>query len=233
MESILTIKQIIFDTKALLKELSDDSRITNRFIYSYLKDNRILLIKREQDKGKLYNSSAIQTIPVIPMQNADVVDSCYLKLGYMISRSKYKIPDPMDLSDGSRAIKLFTVERGSRVEFTSIDKLSSNIDRKFKYPGVKTWIENDYLYANKADIKGLRGYGIFANPEDADDFNICVTTDCGGNNTTCYGMMLDKEFNIPSYLKNAVVIKTADDILKRFGYTVLDKSNNAQDNTTK
>ena len=233
MNVITTIGEVIFEAKTLLRELSDDSRITNRLVYSFLKDNRNLLIKREQDKGKLYNSSAIQTIPLIPMENVDIADSCAVELGYLISKSKYRIPNPLDLSDGSRAIKLFAIDRGSRVEFTTIDKITSNIDRKYKYPGIVTFLENGYLYANKADLSGLKGYGIWSNPEEIQDLNKCISTDCFGKDITCYGKMLEKEFNIPSYLKNACIIKTADDILKRFGAAPLDRLNNAKDDTVK
>lgn len=233
MNQILTVAQIIYETKTLLREISDDSKLTNRYIYSFLKDNRSLLIKREQDKGKLYNSSAIQTIPLIPMEDVDIADTCSVELGYMISKSKYRIPNPLDLSDGSRAIKLFTIDRGSRVDFNTIDKITGNIDRKYRYPGIVAFIENGYLYTNKSGIEGLRGYGIWSNPEEIHDLNKCVSTDCYGVDITCYGKMLEKEFNIPSYLKNICITKTIDDILKRFGIAPLDRLNNAKDDTVK
>lgn len=226
-----TIGQHVFNVRNLIKQTTDDSKLTNRTIYQRLRENRNLIIKRENDKGRLYASSAVQSVYHFPLCNVDIADTCVLTLGYMVSKSTYKLPDPLDLSDGSRALHLYTIEFGKLIELKTIDALISERNRKYKHPDPSAFIQNNYLYVNKANIPGIKIMGIFADPASVQDLNTCITTECD-EDTTCYLPMMDKELNIPGYLESTVENMVATEFLKLYMPIPKDTANNSKDDTS-
>ena len=226
-----TISQHVFNVRNLIKQTTDDSKLTNRFIYQRLRENRNLLIKRENDKGRLYASSAVQSVFHFPLCNVDITDTCVLKLGYLVSKSTYKLPDPLDLSDGSRSLHLYSIEFGKFIELKTIDALISERNRKYPHPDPTAFIQNNYLYINKANIPGVKLMGIFADPASVEDLNTCIIDECD-QDKTCYKPMMDKELNIPGYLESTVENMVAIEILKIFIPRPKDTANNAKDDTS-
>jgi len=229
-----TVSQAIYNVRALLKGYSDDFKPTNRMIFRRLKANRNLLINRENNKGKLFNSSALQTLNCLPMTTVDISECCDVKTGIKVSRSLTQLPKILDTSFDHRAISFYTIDKGHKIDIKSLDTIIGQLNKKYKYPFPPAFIANDYLYVYGI-IGATSAQGIFEDPEVVIDINTCKEYDDCGNviNTKCPIPELEKEFNCPGYLIEAIENKTAKDIAQFYGYAVEDTTNNAQNNSAK
>lgn len=227
-----TIGQGIYNVRALLKGYSDDFDPSNRMIYNRLKTNRSLLINRENNKGKLFNSSALQFINCIPMKSVDISECCDYKTGITVSRSKDKLPKFIDTTFDHRAVSFYTLDKGYKIDIKSLDTIIGQYNKKYKYPVPSAFITNDYIYVMDL-IDALSAQGICEDPEVISNLNTCHIYDKCGNeiDTKCPIPILEREFNCPGYLIEPIETKTAKDIAQFYGMVREDRSNNMQNNT--
>ena len=138
-----TVGQVIYNVRTTLKEFSDDAKPGDRFIYSRLKNWRNNLIRKENDKGKLFNSSAMQSIHCIDLIPVDASECCNVDSGNIIYRTKNKIPKILDTSFGKQALKVYSLDRSVKFDFKSIDTIISQLKKKYKFPGASFFLENE------------------------------------------------------------------------------------------
>ena len=88
-----TLRKLVSDVRSMHKLLSTDNLITDRAIASELKNNALLLIKRETNLRKLWATDTIfTTIPCLEMIEVSISECCDYVDDCTISRSKYKLP---------------------------------------------------------------------------------------------------------------------------------------------
>lgn len=223
-----TVAQSIYNVRAMLKAYTDDFKPTNRFIYSYLKSSRILILKAENEKGNLFNSSAYQIVKYFPFEPVDIADYCDVNINITIYKSKFQIPKPINTNTGKPICKIYTLDRGNIINISNQDTIIGGINRKHKYPISDAFIENDYLFTlNQIDAARLAG--VFEDPIEVEILNDCRTfNNCGTETTdTCPVPILEKPFNVPGNISSVIEKKTAIDIATFYGVSVEDKNNNA------
>ncbi len=90
-----TLRQLISSIRSTHKILSTDSLLTDRAIAAEIRNNTLLLIKRETNLRKLWATDSIfTTIPCLKLIEVPITECAqYVEDGCMIARSKYKIPN--------------------------------------------------------------------------------------------------------------------------------------------
>lgn len=217
-----TGRKLISDIRSQHKLLSTDSLITDRAILSEVRNNALLLIKRETNLRRLWATDTIfTTIGCLPMCEVSIAECCNYIDECTIARSKIKIPSLAEgnyqyviqgvytinaMSGNGKKLKEITVNR-------YINLLKLPIIKKESY----YWISNDYLYVTNPSIQAVRLVAMF---EENVSNNVLYSEDCNcGNqvdNEEYCRNPLDNEFPLPGYLEKQVLDLTSQKLLNTY-----------------
>ena len=88
-----TLRKLVSDVRSTHKILSTDALITDRAIASEVRNNALMLIKRETNLRKLWASDTLfTTIPCLEMVEVPISECCEYADPHTVARSKYKLP---------------------------------------------------------------------------------------------------------------------------------------------
>ncbi len=216
-----TLRKLVSDVRGQHKMLSTDGLITDRVIASELKNNSILLIKRETNLRKLWATNTLfENLPCLPMIEVPISECCDFVDECTVSRSKYKLPR---ISEGNYQYLIQGVYsinamggKGKKINEITINRYLNLL----KLPIIKKeeyyWIIDDYLYCNNPAIQALRMAAFFE--EDLSNELRFPGCDCG----TSYSLEeqcknpLDREYGLPGYLQKQVLDLTSQKLLNTY-----------------
>lgn len=216
-----TGRQLISDVRSMHKLLSTDSLLTDRAIISEIRNNTLLLLKRELNLRKLWASDTVfSTIPCLEMIEVPISECCEYVDNCTIARSKYKLPR---ISEGNYQYVIqgvYSVNamggKGKKLKEITINRfinlLKLSIVKKEEY----FWINNNYLYVTNPQVQSVRIAALF----EEDVPNELLYPDCGcgegiSDEDWCKNP-LDKEFPLPGYLKKQVLELTSQKLLSTY-----------------
>lgn len=217
-----TLRKLVSDVRSVHKLLSTDSLITDRAIASEIRNNSLLLIKRETNLRKLWATDTLfTTIPCLEMVEVSISECCNYVDECSIARTKFKLPRVSEgnyqyviqgvysinaLSGQGKKLKEITVNR-------YINLLKLPVIKKEEY----FWITNGYLYVNNPLLRAIRLVAFFE--EDVDNDIMYPECGCGTpdytNEQLCQNP-LDKEFALPGYLEQQVLEITSKKLLQTY-----------------
>lgn len=218
-----TLRSLISDIRSMHRMLSTDSMLTDRAIASEIRDNSLLLIKRETNLRKLWATDTLfTTIPCLEMIEVPITDCCDISEDLTISRTKFRLPKIAEgnynyviqgvysinaLGGKGKKLKEITINR-----YINILKLS--LLKKEEY----FWINDGYLYVTNPSVEKVRMSALFENPV-PNNIMYPEDCDCAGENFTdeeyCKNP-LDKEFYLPGYLTKQALDLTSEGLLKTY-----------------
>jgi hypothetical protein len=217
-----TLRKLVSDIRSMHKILSTDSLITDRAIASEVRNNSILLIKRETNLRKLWATSTLfTTIPCLEMIEVPISECCDYQDPCNVARTRYKIPR---ISEGNYQYLIQGVYSinamggtGTKLKEITINRYTNLI----KLPIIKKeeyyWILNDYLYVNNPLLQAIRLAACFE--QEVPNELMYPETGCGGCGPTdedwCMNP-LDKPFSLPGYLEKQVLDLTSQKLLSTF-----------------
>lgn len=217
-----TLRKLVSDVRSMHKLLSSDNLITDRVIASEIRNNTLLLVKRETNLRKLWATSTLfTTIPCLEMVEVPISECCEYVDECTISRSKYKLPR---ISEGNYQYVIQGVYsinamggKGKKFKEITINRYINLL----KLPIVKNedyfWIMNDYLYITNPMLKSARISAFFE--EDVPNEIMYPECDCGSPQATVEDLCinpLDKEFPCPGYLEKQVLELTSQKLLQTY-----------------
>lgn len=230
-----TVRKLVSDVKSMHKLLSTDALITDRVIASEIKNNSILLIKRETNLRKLWATDTLfTTIPCLEMIQVPISECCNYSDPCMVSRSKYKLPR---ISEGNYQYLIQGVYSINAMGGTGKKFKEITINRYLnllKLPIIKKeeyyWIVNEYLYVNNQLLQGIRIAAFFE--EDIPNeimypFPDCE--DCQPSNDDYCKNPLDKTYGLPGYLEKQVLELTSQKLLSTYFSIKTDMSDDGVD----
>lgn len=205
---------------------SDDSRMSNRYIYSKLRSTRIVLLTRKIKKKQKVSQWSYQTLPCVELIIAPQHECpCVPYDGCMILRSKYKLPEIF--TDMNRHLIQTVAKIDNSVQFTETTwnavKLTAG-NRFAKLPG-QYYIHNGYLYiTNTKKIALATVVALFNDPIAAYTFEGgCINVnDCKSH--------LDFEFPFDGEMEEALIELAKEEILA-FTMSKEDIVNNSNDDS--
>lgn len=217
-----TGRKLVSDVRSMHRLLSTDNLITDRVIFSEIKNNTLLLVKRETNLRKLWATNTIfTTIPCLEMEEVSISECCNYVDDCGISRSKYKLPKIAEgnyqyLIQGVYSINAMS-GTGKKIKEISVNRYINLL----KLPVIKKeeyfWIMNGYLYVTNPLLEAVRITAYFEQdvPNDLLYPKDCV---CGTKATVtdlCKNP-LDKEYACPGYLEKQVLELTSQKLLSTY-----------------
>jgi hypothetical protein len=217
-----TGRKLISDIRGMHKLLSTDNLITDRVIFSEIRNVTLLLVKRETNLRKLWATDTLfTTIPCLEMCEVPISECCEYVDECTIARTKYKLPRIAEgnyqyviqgvysinaMSGKSEKIKEITINR-------YINLLRLPIIKKQVY----FWISNDYLYITDPFVQAIRIAAFFEEILS----NEIMYPDCGcgtpqvTDEEWCKNP-LDKAFALPGYLEKQVLELTSQKLMNTY-----------------
>jgi hypothetical protein len=230
-----TARNLISTIRSSHKLLSTDSLLTDRGILAEIKIARNLLIKRELNLRKLWQTDSIfTTIPCLEMCEVPISECCEYVDDCTIARTKFKLPR---ISEGNYQYVIQGVYsinamsgRGRKLKEISINRYLNLL----KLPVIKNeeyfWISNDYLYVTNPMLQAVRFVAFFE--EDVDNNLMFPECGCGSPQYTTEEICknpLDKPFPLPGYLEQQVLELTSKKLLSSYFNIPQDLSVNGVD----
>jgi len=229
-----TGRKLVSDVRGMHKLLSTDSLITDRVIFSELKNNALLLIKRETNLRRLWATDTIfTTIPCLAMKSVPVSECCDYVDPCNVARSCHKIPG---IAEGIYQYVIqgvYSVNamggKGKKLKEVTANRYANLLKLPFVKKEEYYWISNDYLYVSNPMVRAVRLVAYFEEEVPVDVlFPEC---DCGSNvslDELCKNP-LDKEFACPGYLEKQVLELTSQKLLSTYFRISTDVSNEGLD----
>lgn len=229
-----TLRKLVSDVRGMHKLISTDNLITDRVIASEVKNNGLLLIKRETNLRKLWATDTVfTTIPCMELIEVPISECCDFVDPCNVARTKLKLPRIAEgnyqyLIQGVWSINAMS-GRGKKIKEITINRYINLV----KLPVIKKeeyyWIANNYLYVSNPLLKAIRIAALFE--EDIPKDMLYPECDCGNNVTDeewCKNP-LDKESFIPGYLEKQVLDLTSKKLLETYFKINDDKTSDLKD----
>jgi len=217
-----TLRKLVSDVRAMHKLLSTDNLITDRVIASEIRNDTLLLVKRETNLRKLWATSTLfTTIPCLEMVEVPISECCEYVDPCTIARSKYKLPRICEgnyqyLIQGVYSINAMS-GIGKKLKEITVNRYINLL----KLPIIKNeyyyWIMNDYLYVSNPLLQAIRIAAFF----EEDIPNEIMYPECGcgdfqpSDEDYCKNP-LDKEYALPGYLEKQVLELTSQKLLSTY-----------------
>lgn len=231
-----TLRKLVSDVRSMHKLLSTDSLITDRAIASEVRNNALLLVKRETNLRKLWATDTLfTTISCLEMVEVPISECCDYQDPCSVARTKFKIPRIAEgiyqyLIQGVYSINALS-GKGKKLKEITINRYINLL----KLPYIKNeeyyWITNGYLYVNNPQIQAIRIVAMFEGdvPNEVIYPEGC---DCGSQGPTdeewCKNP-LDKPYSLPGYLEKQVLELTSQKLLSTYFKLNDDKTQDNKD----
>jgi hypothetical protein len=230
-----TGRELVSNLRSTHRLLSTDSMLSDRAIFSELRINTFLAVRRETNLRKLWATDTLfTTIPCLEMIEVPISECCDYVDNCTVSRSKFKIPK---MSEGNYQYLIQGVYsinamggRGKKLKEITINRYLNLL----KLPIIKNeeyyWIVNNYLYTNNPLLQALRISAFFE--EDIPNEILFPDCDCNLNKYTIEQLCqnpLDKEFQLPGYLEKQVLDMTSQKLLSTYYRLKQDQTTNNVD----
>jgi hypothetical protein len=215
-----TVRKLVSDVRAMHRLLSTDNLITDRAIASEIKNNTILLVKRETNLRRLWATDTLfTTIPCLELEQVSITECCDFVDDCTIARTKLKLPR---ISEGNYQYLIQGVwsinamgGMGKKFKDISINRYLNLL----KLPIIKNesyyWIVNDYLYLTDPLVQKVRIAALFE--EDIPN-EVRYSGKCEEDITDEQWCMnpLDRESFCPGYLEKQVLELTSQKLLNTY-----------------
>jgi hypothetical protein len=229
-----TGRKLVSDVRSMHKLLSTDNSVTDRAIFSEIRNNTSLLVKRETNLRKLWATDTLfTTIPCIELIEVPLTECCGYNSQLTVSRTKFKIPL---ISEGNYQYVIQGVYsinilggNGTKLKEITVNRYVNMLKLNILKQETYYWITNGYLYTNNPDLIALRLVAYFSE----DVSNDIMFSDCGcgkeySSEEYCKNP-LDKPFAIPTYLEKQVLDLTSQRLLSTYFRIKTDMADNGID----
>lgn len=196
----MKIKTAISTIKSDNKVFSDDSTLTNRFIWNKILSKTLFFLKQRNDKFNLNNNNFLYTtLNCVEMILVDSIDCCQEIPSCKILRSKEKLPKIAESNLSSVIKGIYNLDNSERIDFISINDVIRLSKSKYDPKGIKSFIKDGYLFIPfRKTPKAVSIEAYFENPLDVYNLNNCK------NESNCVDY-LETEWNCPSDLQSVIL----------------------------
>ncbi len=229
-----TLRKLVSDVRSVHKLLSTDNLITDRVVASEIKNNTLLLVKRETNLRKLWATDTLfTTIPCLELVEVPISECCDYVDPCTVARTKFKLPRICEgnyqyLIQGVYSINAMSGQ-GKKLKEITINRYLNLL----KLPIIKNeqyyWISNGYLYVNNPLLQAVRIAAFFE--EDVPNeimFAECCCSDNVNLEEYCKNP-LDKEYGCPGYLEKQVLELTSQKLLSTYFRLKTDQTSDGVD----
>lgn len=202
-----TRSEVISRLRNSIKEVSSDSKFTNRYLWNVFNTNAQLLIQRESDRARLYNQSDIWQTICIKMDKVSplLCDCLQLPLDCVVYRSRFKIPKILEGSFGKIYRFISSVDMSNFIILVTPYQFQL---KATKYNTEKyAFIHDDYIWAPNTKWSNLIISAMFAE-EIPKEFKC----DCEDSSSDSCGSLLYLGSSLPEWLVQPAITMSLQEL---------------------
>lgn len=190
-----TIGESISRVRGILKGTTEDSFLTDRFVYSIISKYVKLTLRKQQLQNQLMkHDDVFQMLSFVDLIDVDKIeaDCAAIKSNCIIKRTEKKLPKIFKGSRGPLIRKVYSIDgsfeftQTSPASYIALTRSTNHKYNKTKY----FWFRNGYLYFPDTDIEAVMVEALW---EDVLD-GFCTT-----NEEECLSMQ-EQSLPLPDYL---------------------------------
>jgi len=227
-----TLRDVVSRIRSANKFINENDLLNDRVIASEVRSKAILLIKRESNARRLWNTDTIFTpIPCLQMEEIKLSDCCNYKSDRTISKSKIKLPRIAEGNYQYLISQVSDLDSSVVLKYMPVKRFINMLKLGLRTNEVYYWIQDQYLFVSNPNARSVRISAFF---EEDLPFDILYPAkcDCGPKPPDCPDNPLDLEFKCPGYLENSVVEMTSK-YLRETYLAVSDIKTEANEDTQK
>lgn len=216
-----SLRKYISDVRSFHRLLSGDNRITDRAIASELRSNSLMLVKRETNLRRLWDTDTLfTTIPCLEMEPVSISECCGTSIDGMVARSREKIPSILEGIHGYVMKGVYTINamggQGSKFTYVTLDRYANMQKLRSVRSQRYFWIMDNHIYISDPDIEKIMVSAVF----EADIPWSVLYPECGCNgNPTVLEQCLnpaDRNLPVPGYLEKQVLELTSQKLIATY-----------------
>jgi len=205
---------------------STDSRLSNRMVYSKMKEVRSKLINEKANKNQTFSDAFYQLLSGAEMEQVSSSMLSTFNLSNVLFSTKYNVPTFVYSRDAPLIASVSNVEASVIYNRTSWQTLKNSKGRKFTSDKPNyLLLENKIFTDAKVSAKAIAIRGIFEDPIDA--YKFPVFEDCSVKCTT----NMEIPFYVDKDMANTIVEITAIHFIEIYSKLKDDREQNDVDNT--
>lgn len=205
-----TIGEVVSKLRGSIKEVTDDSKFTNRYLWSSFYFNVKQLIKQDADSGRIYSMSDVWEPICIEMEPVSSIycNCIFLPYNCTVFRSKKQLPNFLESSDGFIYRWISTPDLSR--DFVLVTPQQYHNKSKIKYNREKyAFIHDKYLYTPSDTYPMLSLSALFDG--DLSEFT-CGRKKEEETQTGLCNTKLGQKVSLPSYLESAGIKMTLSEL---------------------
>lgn len=227
-----TPRDFISRVRSTHKLLSGDNLISDRAIWAEVKAANLLLMKRETDKRRLWNTDSVfHDLPCLRLETVKLNSCCDGPDGVEIARSKFRLPK---IAEGNHAYLIqgvYNITGNKRFTEVTLNRYINLLKLKqIKKNTTYYFILDGYLYVTNPDVQAVR---VRAHFEDGIPKELLYPRECDvckpPSESSCPANPLDEEFKHAGYLASQIVTLTSQSLLGTYFRLNDDKSTDQKD----
>lgn len=213
---------------------SDDSRLSNRHIYSKLKSVRNKLISQQLKKRQKISDWNFIILPCVELIEVEKHDCpCLPPLGCKVYRTKEKLPKVLTNLNKHIIQWVMTIESSKIIDETTREAYLYIAGNKYTKKHLKYILENEYIYVYGEYVPKLIKVKLLPeNPIEAYSFPSYCKQDCVDCQDDCESM-LDKVFPIDGDMIEPLLEMSFPELINIFSQAVQDINNDTSDSNDK
>jgi hypothetical protein len=226
-----TLRDMVSRVRSTHRLLSADGQLNDRSIAAELKSVALLLVKRDTDKRKLWNTNSLfHTIPCLEMESVPLSSCCDYQGETMVARSKHKLPKIAEGNYQYLVQGIYNTEGMKRLDLVTLPRYINILKLGLKTQRTYAWLgEDSYLYASSEFISSLKLVAFF----EGDIPHAILHPDCQCKHLSVLDAgctnPLDLEFKCPGYLQDNVITMTSERLLRTYFRINEDRSSDQKD----
>lgn len=173
----VSLDQLIYNIRNVLKQRSDDITITDRQLEFIILYYRAKLIKQEEDKKRTISSNLIQDFGTYAVQKVDRSEDNTKPTGTYLYRTTNPIPKLIELNQKDAITYIGGIDKQSSIDFISKARSKWNRYNKYGKNFSTAYYRNlggdyyIYIESPKGIIKYVNIEGIAENPRNVSGFD--------------------------------------------------------------
>lgn len=173
-----TLNELTYNLINIIRggRIADDESISLKQIAFWIHYYRAMLIRQEYEKGRTINPDVIQDLGCVPVQLVDKAECCEIQTNCYILKTVDPMPKGIEFYTRNAIEWVGTIDKKKNFPMQSIyrsnwkqyDKYTSNMETAY--------LLNGYIYiTSNTTLEYINVRGVFENPEEAGEFNDCLT----------------------------------------------------------
>ena len=215
----MKISKAVSIVKSENQAYSDDSMLTDRFIWSKIQSKTLFFLKQKNDKFNLNNNNFLYSVlDCVEMELVNSIDCCKEIPSCEILRSKKRLPKIAE-SNLSAVIKgIYNLDGTERIDFVTINDVIRISKSRYKPKGIKAFIKDGYLFIPfRKNPKAVAIEAYFEDP-----LEVYIANQCKDQNS-CLSYQ-DLEWKCPSDLQSVVLQEVNKELFNFFNRVVPDEN---------